>query len=240
MSNPTASNPFSSKSNVAEIFLIRHADALPDEEEVLPGGNYDQQPLSAKGRAQSVALAQRWGSIRFDAIYSSPLRRTLETATPLSERQGLEIIVRGDLREINLGAQFKIPEGELSAKETAEALRERLDRIVQLAAIHGSWDAVNAAEASTDFRKRVITALDLIAQEHQGQRVAVFSHGGAINIFIAEVLGISRDFFFPCGNTSVSIIRIASNGFEGRPGPIRVLVSLNELSHLRDASLLKD
>jgi broad specificity phosphatase PhoE len=196
--------------------------------------------LSAKGRAQAIALAQRWGGIRFDAIYSSPLRRTLETATPLSERQGAEIIARGDLREINLGAQFRIPEGDLSAKDTALALRERLDRIVQLAAYHGSWDAVNAAEPSAEFRQRVITAIDLIAQEHQGQRVAVFSHGGAINIFIAEVLGISRDFFFPCGNTSVSIIRIATSGIAGRTGPTRVLVSLNELSHLRDAGLLQD
>jgi broad specificity phosphatase PhoE len=235
-SQNTGSNPFMSRANATEILLIRHADALPDPTEVVPGGSYDDQPLSAKGRAQAEALAQRWGSIKLKAIYSSPLRRTIETATPLANLQALDIIPIDGVREINIGSQFTLEEN-LSPAETAAALRERLDRIIQLAAIHGSWDAVNTEERSTAFRKRVVEAMDSLALKHTGDRIAVFSHGGAINIYISEVLGVNRDFFFPCGNTSVTFLRI----FKGQDGkPQRLLVSLNELSHLRDVGLLKE
>src|SRR5262249_39838455 len=40
--------PFMSrKSGATEIFLIRHADALPAGDEIVPGGTYDDQPLSS-------------------------------------------------------------------------------------------------------------------------------------------------------------------------------------------------
>jgi broad specificity phosphatase PhoE len=237
MSQPQSNNPFLSRQNSTEIYLIRHADALPDEADVVPGRSYDDQPLSAKGKAQANALAKRWSSIRFDALYSSPLRRTLETAEPLATIQNLEIVPAPGVREIQIGPKHMMLSEDMDAASTARALRERLDRIIQMAAMMGSWDAVETAEKSADFRQRVVSAVDELALRHIGQRIAIISHGGAINIYIAEVLGISRDFFFPCGNTSVTILRV----FQPQPGNLaRVLVSLNELSHLRDAGLLQE
>jgi len=224
------------KQGATEIFLVRHADALPEANEVVPGGSYDFQPLSAKGRQQSEALAERWGSLKFDTVYSSPLRRTIETATPLAQKQGLEITQLEDIREIFLGPDHVMLTQDMTAEETAQALRSRNEKIVMLAASSGSWDAVPAAEPSALFRQRIVRGVDGIAYRHPGERVAVFSHGGAINIYIAEVLGISRDFFFPCANTSITIVRI-----DGQNQPHkRVLITLNEVSHLRDAGLLQE
>lgn len=232
---PTGNNLFlNRKSGAAELFLIRHGDALPGPEMALPGGKYDDQPLSAYGQKQAQALADAYTAVKFDAVYSSPLRRTIETATPLAQSKGLEIRIEEDIREVILGTeapQLRIPT-DADAAATAAALRARLDYIVATATKTGFWSAIPGAEPSETFRRRVVETVDTIASRHPGQRVAIFSHGGAINVYLAEMLGIQRDFFFPIPNTSVNVVRVA--------GKQRVLISINDVYHLRIAKLLED
>src|SRR5690242_16441618 len=86
----------------SELYLIRHADALPGAEEVVAGG-YDDQALSELGRRQAEALAARMAAVPLAAIYSSPLERAVRTARPTAERLGLEILRDHALREVELG-----------------------------------------------------------------------------------------------------------------------------------------
>ena len=71
----------------------------------------------------------------------------------------------------------------------------------------GHWDGIPDSEQSMAFRRRVVETLDEIASKHIGQRILAFAHGGVINAYIAEVLGLQKDFFFPAANTSISIVR---------------------------------
>ncbi len=66
------------RNNAAELFIVRHADAIPEEDEIIPSGIYDDLPLSRTGRRQAQALAERLSGLSFDAIYRSPLRRRLK------------------------------------------------------------------------------------------------------------------------------------------------------------------
>ena len=43
----------------AELYLIRHGDAIPDPDEIIPSGIYDDLPLSKAGREQAQKLAVR-------------------------------------------------------------------------------------------------------------------------------------------------------------------------------------
>src|SRR5438105_15621897 len=101
------------RSDAAELFIVRHADAIPEADEIIPSGIYDDLPLSRIGREQAQALAERLGngSLLFHALYSSPLRRCRETAAPLAERLGLTPIIVEDLKEIRLGDVSPLPEG---------------------------------------------------------------------------------------------------------------------------------
>src|SRR5262249_15326583 len=123
-----------------------------------------------------------------------------------------------------------LPQG-VSADDYAVALRSRLDEIVRIVARTGYWSSIPGSEPSGDFRARVLAAIDGLAARHAGQRLAVFSHGGVINAYLAQALGLERDFFFPILNTSVSIVRVK--------GDIRVLLGLNDVCHLSDAGLLR-
>ena len=49
--------------DATELFIVRHGDALPDADEIIPGGVYDDLPLSRLGREQAQTLAERLGSV---------------------------------------------------------------------------------------------------------------------------------------------------------------------------------
>nr|BBH88973.1 phosphoglycerate mutase [Thermosporothrix sp. COM3] len=210
--------------NAAELFLIRHGDAIPGADELIPGGRYDNLPLSQIGRKQALALAERLKKIHFDAAYSSPLKRCQETGAPLLEHLGLQAQLVDGLREINLDELVPIAEHN-NPQEIVKALQERQDDIVRIAGESGTWDSFPNSERSKDFRRRVVTTIDEIAARHIGQRVLLFAHGGVINAYAAEVLQLDKEFFFPCVNTSITIVRVNQQR--------RVLYIMNDIAHLR-------
>ncbi len=212
------------RDGAAELFLIRHADAIPEADEIIPGGIYDDLPLSRGGREQALALAERLKSLSFNAAYSSPLRRCQETAAPLLEYLRLPLKIVPGIKEIRLGNPFPLPTDGSNLEELTRALQARQVEIVRLAGGTGRWDAIPDSEPSREFRRRVVEAIDGIARQHQGERVLIFCHGGVINAYLAEVLGLEKDFFFPAANTSISVVRASSQQ--------RVIYVINDLAHL--------
>ncbi len=97
------------RQSAAELFLIRHGDAIPGPDEIIPSGIYDDLPLSRKGREQARAVAQRLKTLHFDAAYSSPLLRCQETAAPLIEQQKLPLTIVEGIKEVMLGDIVPIP-----------------------------------------------------------------------------------------------------------------------------------
>ena len=176
-------------------------------------------------------MAERLKDIRFDAAYSSPLRRCQETAAPLLNYLGVEPTLIEGLAEIRIGEITPIPvvqEGD-DLEILTKAIHERHMGIIRVAGATGSWDSLANSEPAKEFRQRVVGALDEIARSHIGQRVLVFAHGGVINTYVSEVLGLNRDFFFPCANTSITMVRASTDH--------RVLFTLNDVAHLK---LIKD
>jgi 2,3-bisphosphoglycerate-dependent phosphoglycerate mutase len=218
------------RTQAAELFLIRHGDAIPEADEIAVNGMYSNLPLSRVGRKQALALAERLQSIHFDVIYSSPLRRCQETAAPLVEQLELTPTIIEDIREVGLGKVIALPavdekDGLEGRTRLFQALVKRQEEITRLAAGTGSWDAIEGSESSKAFRKRVVRAIDAIASRHIGERVLIFAHGGVINAYAAEVLGLEQDFFFPCANTSITMVRASAER--------RVLYIMNDIAHLK-------
>ena len=84
------------------LFLVRHgqthANVARQLDTAVPGLD-----LTDEGRAQARALADRLGGEDLGAIYTSDLVRTQQTAAPLAEMLGLEMVVLPGLREIQAG-----------------------------------------------------------------------------------------------------------------------------------------
>ncbi len=224
-------DPFLSlKRGGTEIYFVRHGDALPEQDEVVLG-DYDAQALSELGRRQAQALAQRMALYKPTALYSSPTGRAAQTAQPTAEALGLRVILDDDLREIELG-----PVGQdITTDDPAEVsrlLRRRLHEIATIAVTTGRWANIPGSESAEHLRARIVAAVARIHQRHAGERVVIFSHGGVINAYFADLLGLERDYFFPAASTSVSVARVL--------GERRLLMALNDISHLREAGVFDE
>lgn len=228
---PEQRDPFLSlKRGGTELYFVRHGDALPDEDEIVLG-DYDAQALSDLGRRQAQALARRMTLYAPAAIYSSPTGRAAQTARPTAEALGLDVVIDPDLREVELGQISGKTAGVSDPAVVAQALRQRL-REIAVVALDGDWSVIPGSEPRAALRARALRAVARIHAAHPGERVAIFSHGGFINAFFAAIIDLDRDYFFPAANTSISVARVL--------GERRLLMALNDITHLREAGLLEE
>jgi broad specificity phosphatase PhoE len=205
------------------VHLIRHGDAIPE-----PGKTFDAQSgydilgLSPKGRAQVEALAERLlATTDLAAVYASPTLRARETAEAIGAATGLEVRLDPRVREVYLGDESV---EHVPREERARVVKERLEMLAVIAIRDGSWAAVPNVEPGAEVRARMQAAVDEIVAAHPDRHVAIVSHAGSINAYLAAQLNIPRDFFFPIGNTSLNSVRV----MDGRA----LLLRLNDTAHL--------
>jgi 2,3-bisphosphoglycerate-dependent phosphoglycerate mutase len=189
-----------------ELLLIRHARPLRAE-----GADGPADPgLSQLGRRQAEALATWLVPEELDAVYTSPMRRAVETATPVGEALGLTVTADDALAEYDADAMAYIPIEELRAA--------------------GDPRWMEVPDDIAGFQSRVVGGVDRLAAAHPSQRVALICHGGVINVVVSAVLGVGPQMLFLPAYTSISRVLVASTGQ-------RSLASLNETGHLRMADV---
>jgi probable phosphoglycerate mutase len=210
---------FQIPSDGVELVLVRHgqSQAYRDGETFPLVDGHGDPPLSPHGRVQATLVCARLAAEGVDAIYVTTLRRTTETAAPLSERCGTPMRVEPSLREVYLGEW----EGGLYRKMVADG-----HPLAQRVFAQERWDVIPGGEGPESFADRVRSGLAKIVAAHPGERVAVFTHGGVIGQAISLASG-SRTFAFTSADNA-SISRIAVFGD-------RWLVRcFNDASHLDD------
>lgn len=184
----------------AKLIIVRHGEAAGNHERYFQG--HADGAISARGEQQLEALAARFESIDFDAIYSSPLTRARQTAEACNRRLKLPLNIDERLIEINGGVFEGVRWAELP---------ERFPEQAKL------WDAQpwlfhpENGEAMTEVRERISNAILDIAAANEGKTVVIASHGCAIRNLIcwAKNLPIERlndvDWW---DNTAMGIIEI--------------------------------
>jgi probable phosphoglycerate mutase len=195
------------------LYLVRHAQSEGNRGEY---EDADQDPpLSAVGLEQAGRLARRFARQRVDAVYASPLRRTLETAQAIADQAGQQVRILEDLREVDLGGAQR--DFDAYGEEQALALREQIGR-------QPTWDSFPGSEGSAAARRRIAGALDRIVAECPGKRVVVVAHAAVIQTYVSHVLGVGRDFVFYPFNAGITSIRAKDDR--------RVIWRLNDVAHL--------
>lgn len=171
--------------------------------------------LADAGRRQARRVAQWLAGQDPRAIYASPQRRARETAEPLAAAVSLPVAIEAGLAEFDPDATSYVPVEELRA-----AGDPRWDRMAR-----GELYAPDVDP--TEFRRRVVAAVEVIVEAHPGERVVLFSHAGAINAYTGHVLDQSRSIWFAPAYCSLTRVAAARDGRRG-------IVSLNETGHVRD------
>ena len=198
------------------LYLIRHAEAEGNLYRRIQG-HWDGE-VTPRGKRQIAALAERFRDVPLDALYSSDLRRTMETAGAILRYHDLPLQTTPRLREIFMGAWEGLTWGDAEHGDPEQmfCFNHAPDR----------W-RLPGAEPYAVLEARITAALSDIAARHPGGTVAVVSHGTAIRMFLAARLGIpgSEIASLPHGdNTCVAKL-------EYDDGAVRVVYH-NDASHL--------
>jgi probable phosphoglycerate mutase len=175
-------------------------------------------PLNDAGHAMAVAIADSYAGTRWAAIYTSPLQRARDTASPLAERVGLPLQIERGLREISYGAWDGMLEADVERMYSAEFKAWSEDP----AAV-----APPGGETAVEIQQRALAVIDAIRERYPDGEVFVASHKATIRIVVCSLLGINvRDFRRRVGQEVG-----ASTVFEFKStGPL--LAALNDFSHL--------
>ncbi|CAI3804072.1 MSMEG_4193 family putative phosphomutase [Pseudarthrobacter sp. MM222] len=164
------------------LLLVRHGET-PTTGTVLPG-RASGLHLSDRGRAQAERIAERLAGLPVDAIYSSPLERTRETAEPTAARTGLEVKQDVGLHECDKGDWTGATIAEVAA-------------LPQWQTVQHSPSAFRFpnGESFTQMQARIVGALELLRAAHAGGVVVCFSHADPIKSAVAHALGTHLDLF---------------------------------------------
>jgi len=190
-----------------ELLLIRHGNA------VRVNGDYFHAPLTKLGREQAAQTGESLNSPQnhVDCFYSSPLRRTAETAKIIGEKIGKEAEMRIGIREVRF---YEVPALVfLELLSITDLVEDYLDARVGKAIL---WPV----------ERRVSKVLMDIQEKHPNQRIAVVAHAGVISAALSWYLPEKRWRWW---RTTVSNCSITRFKIEGNKA---VLIEVNDIKHL--------
>jgi alpha-ribazole phosphatase len=197
-----------------KLFLVRHGETVWNEERRYIG--LTDLSLSEKGREQADRLAQWLANKPIEVIFSSPLKRSRETAEIIASKFNLEVVILSELREIDFGEWEGLTYAEIKGR-----FGDLIDRWLKDASLVD----IPAGENWSDVMERVSSFLSKVATTTQDVGVAV-THGGLIKALVVKVLGMKATEFrrFLVSNGSLSAI-----GFSNQHPYLRFL---NDTCHL--------
>lgn len=173
------------------LILTRHGETVENQEGILQGhmpGN-----LSELGKLQAKRLALRLKNEKIDEIYSSDLKRAVDTTDEIIKfHPGIPVFYTEKLREGNMGSYTGKYKGEVDFNQKPKDME--------------SWE---------DMRARSKGFLDSLYRKNPGNCVLFVGHNGINKALISEILGKGPEEIKSIKsqvNTAINIFEIEENG----------------------------
>jgi alpha-ribazole phosphatase/probable phosphoglycerate mutase len=189
---------------VTKVYLIRHGET-EDADSRRYKGHIDV-PLSEQGIEQIKRLTaflsakeDKRGSTELTsdrpvvrssalkAVYSSSLSRALKSAEIIAGPYGLQPVIVDELRERNFGVWEGMSFDEIE-KKYPDAFRAWAENPLKFSPMDG--------ESTLEVTDRALKAFNEIVENHNGQNIAIVSHGGIIRVILCHLLGIPLENIF--------------------------------------------
>lgn len=199
-----------------KIFLIRHGETPWNKAQRCQG--LTDIELNDTGLEQAYSLARTLKDEEIKAVYSSPLKRALETARIIADVHGLEVEIEPNLRELN--------QGELEGLTYLQLLNDHREFLQE-------WienpDAIRMpqGESLTELQERAWDVISRLGLRHRQDNVVVVSHNFTIRVILCKVINLSLKYFRKLAQ-DVSAKNIIEHGERGW-----FLSTLNETCHLK-------
>ena len=185
------------------LLLVRHGENDYTKKHKLAGYT-PHVHLNERGQSQAQALADGLKDVPLKAIYSSPLERAVETATPIATVRGLEVQIEPGLLETNVG--------KWQGRSLAALRLQKHWKVVQSAPSRAQFPE---GETFYECQTRIVTALDVISRKYKPQdTIACVFHADPIKLAVAHYIGLPLDHFqrLSCDTGSVTALYVNESG----------------------------
>lgn len=198
--------------------LVRHG-ATPHNEMKPPrlqGAGVDSS-LSDVGRRQAARTAEHFAPRPIRAVYSSPMRRAMETAELIARNHDQIVEPVAGLREADIGRWEGRTWAEVQRDDARAYARHRENPYE-----HGYPDG----ESLNALLDRVTPEFERLMRAHVGEEIVVVAHSVVNRLYLGELLGVAPNMshITPTSNCGISTVR-CKNG-------VAKVLTLNATSHL--------
>lgn len=164
--------------SVTRVFMVRHGATVLTAEDRFAGAT--DVELSDEGREQARRLAERLSTETINAVFASPMGRTVETAQILAQPHDLPVQKCDGLREISHGRWEQMTRREVEARFPEEAAAWEKDPYTF---------APEGGESGLAVTARALPALLSLVRAHPSGSILVVSHKGTIRLLLSSLLG---------------------------------------------------
>lgn len=201
---------------MARFILIRHGQTKWNRVEKYRGRTH--LALNKTGRRQAEAVALSIKELPISAIYTSPLKRAIDTANILSKHTGVPVQILGGLIDIDYGGWQGLSPREV-VKQDSELYTKWLKLPHEVRFPNG--------ESLGDVRVRAIAAVEELVPKYNHETVILVSHKVVGQVLLCALLGLDDSHFWQISQDVCAI-----NIFEIKDD-IATITLLNDTCHLK-------
>ncbi|MEM1242347.1 MAG: histidine phosphatase family protein, partial [Cyanobacteria bacterium P01_H01_bin.26] len=201
------------------LYLLRHGETTSSQTGGYCGAL--DPDLTPAGQEMAQAFANDYGAMDWAAVFVSPMKRTIATATPLCEAAGIVPQRRDGLKEIQYGEWEDRTPAYVQEHHGKDYIRWMTEP---------AWNPPTGGETSVQIANRANAVIAEIEETYETGNVLVVSHKATIRIILCSLLGIDLGRYrdrIAMPVASLSVIKF------GRYGPM--LQQLGERNHLPEA-----
>jgi len=204
---------------MSKLILARHGETVWNIEKIYRGRA--DINLNEMGIRQAELLGKYLSNWELEAIYSSPLRRALDTANIIARYQKISVHIAEGIIDLDYGEWQSLPEQEAKRRYPT---------------LHNEWHnnphkvKMPGGESLEDVRKRAIKVVSDVLARYQGSVVLV-SHRVVNKVLICSLLGLDNSYFWNIKQDvgGITIFDYVDERF--------VLTKHNDTAHLRELQI---
>ncbi len=186
------------------LYFLRHGETVYSR----TGGYCGEldPELTPKGLQMAQAFASVYQKLPWNAVYVSPMKRTIATAKPLCDAVGIDMQLREGLKEIRYGKW---------EDKTADFVKQHYEEDYIRWMTEPAWNPPTGGETAVQIASRASLVIAEIEEKYTNANVLVVSHKATIRIILCSLLGIDLGRYrdrIDMPAASISVVKFGIHG----------------------------